>query len=75
MTQLHEKEMALPAKHADVIRSMASDGGEGAAGQPGGALTINISTVNARGMELLLKDNAAGIVKAIRSHTANGAGG
>lgn len=74
VTQLHEKEMVLPAKHADVIRGMAGDGGEGAAGQPGGALTINISTVDARGMELLLKDNAAGIVKAIRGHTANGAG-
>ena len=31
MTQLHEKEMVLPAKHADVIRGMA-DGGAGSAG-------------------------------------------
>lgn len=32
MTQLHEKEMVLPAKHADVIRDMADGGGGGMAG-------------------------------------------
>lgn len=29
LTQLHEKEMVLPAEHADVIRSLASGGGAG----------------------------------------------
>jgi len=36
MTQLHEREMVLPAKHADVIRDMADGGGAG-----GGGLTVN----------------------------------
>jgi hypothetical protein len=29
MTQLHEREMVLPAKHADVIRGMAEGAGGG----------------------------------------------
>ena len=37
MTQLHEREMVLPAKQADVIRTMA-DGGAGAGG---GTIVIN----------------------------------
>jgi hypothetical protein len=32
MTQLHEKEMVLPAKHADVIRAMADGEGGGSGG-------------------------------------------
>lgn len=34
LTQLHEKEMVLPAKHADVIRSMADGQGPAAGGPP-----------------------------------------
>lgn len=32
VTQLHEREMVLPAKHADVIRNMADGGGAGGGG-------------------------------------------
>ncbi len=39
MTQLHEKEMVLPAKHADVIRSMA-DGGGRMGSMAGGAVEL-----------------------------------
>ena len=37
VTQLHQREMVLPAKHADVIRSMADGGGSVGAGSGGGA--------------------------------------
>lgn len=40
MTQLHQEEMVLPAKYADVIRQMASTGG-GAAGAGGPQVTYN----------------------------------
>lgn len=38
LTQLHEKEMVLPAQYADVIRGLAGNGGTGASGG------ININT-------------------------------
>lgn len=38
MTQLHEREMVLPAKQADVIRNMADGGGAG-----GGSMSVNIN--------------------------------
>lgn len=40
MTQLHEREMVLPAKHADVIRAMSE--GQGAAQGGGGGSVINL---------------------------------
>lgn len=51
MTQLHEKEMVLPAEHADTIRSMA---GSGAAG------TI---VINTRGGEFVHKDDLAVLLR------------
>lgn len=41
MTQLHEKEMVLPAKHADVIRSIADTGGT-VAGALGGGMNVTL---------------------------------
>lgn len=43
LTQLHAREMVLPAKHADVIRSLS----EGGRGGGGGSVVMNITTPNA----------------------------
>lgn len=42
LTQLHEREMVLPAQHADTIRRLGSVGGEG--GKPGPVTIINQTT-------------------------------
>lgn len=42
LTQLHEREMVLPAQHADTIRRMGSVGGE--VGKPGPVTIINQTT-------------------------------
>lgn len=62
MTQLHEKEMVLPAKHADVIRGLA-DGG-GASG--GGPLHLTINAVDAQGVKRLLLNNTDALASAMR---------
>lgn len=47
MTQLHEQEMVLPAKHANVIRSLADDGNAGGRGRDVGDVFVNVNTPNA----------------------------
>lgn len=69
ITQLHEREMVLPAKHADVIRSMA-EGGGGAEG--GFSTVINISTLDAGGVRDFLMTNQAALVDALRNAHRNG---
>src|SRR5690606_11617977 len=45
LTQLHEEEMVLPAKYADVVRGMAENGGS--SGEPAmPPLSINISAMD-----------------------------
>ncbi len=45
MTQLHEREMVLPAKHADVIRELADGGGRGGRGGGGMPQQVNHNSV------------------------------
>lgn len=65
LTQLHEQEMVLPAKHANVIRSMA-DGAEGASGM-GGAPVIHVHATDAQSVARLFRDNGDALVKALAS--------
>ncbi len=53
MTQLHQKEMVLPAEQADVIRGMAANGGAG------GAMTINIKAQDSKDVMRSLRTNGA----------------
>jgi hypothetical protein len=71
VTQLHKKEMVLPAKHADVIRSMAGDGVDGGGAQGATVINFHVNTIDSRGMNQLLKDNAGGIAKALQGYQAN----
>jgi len=69
MTQLHEEEMVLPARYANVIRGMADQGEQGAApaaAAPAAAsYTFHIQAVDAAGVRRLLLDNTHALAEAI----------
>ncbi len=74
MTQLHEEEMVLPQKYANVIRGMAGGGGtagEGASASPAIG-NLNLSVVDKRGVRELLLDNPDALSEAIRKAVRNG---
>jgi hypothetical protein len=68
MTQLHQKEMVLPAQYADVIRGMAGQGGS----KSSGGDTYHVSMMDTRGAEEFLKRNAHHVVAAVKSGVRNG---
>ena len=65
MAQLHEREMVLPAEHADTIRSMGKGGG-------GAQIHLNISTMDARSFKRALSDNKGGLVDVLHEAARNG---
>jgi hypothetical protein len=67
LTQLHEKEMVLPAKQADVIRNMADNGG----GAGGGDINLHVHAVDAKSVERLFRDNAKHLVTALQAQRRN----
>ena len=68
ITQLHEREMVLPAKQADVIRDMANGGST-----RGGGDTIIIHAVDAKSFKQLLMDHPDAVAGAVKKHVrANG---
>jgi hypothetical protein len=71
LTQLHEREMVLPARHADVIRAMA-DGGGGAGG--GGENHFHFNGYNSRELEHLMtqRGGADVLVKVLTERRRNG---
>lgn len=69
MTQLHEREMVLPAKQADVIRGMA-DGG-GASAQAGGDMHLHIQALDGASVLRVLTENQHHLAAAIRSAARN----
>ncbi|MFZ2988076.1 hypothetical protein [Ideonella sp.] len=66
LTQLHAREMVLPAKHADVIRSMADGGGGG-----GGELTVHIHALDGASVERVLMGNQSELARAIQTAHRN----
>ena len=72
MTQLHEEEMVLPAKFANVIRGMAA-GGEG--GQGGGSVVhnhYNVQAWDSRDVGRFLQDNKRHVAGAVKSAGRDG---
>ncbi|MDV7419087.1 phage tail protein [Acinetobacter baumannii] len=75
VTQLHEDEMVLPSQHANTIREMGkalrsgASFGAAAASEGGGAgATINISAVDAKSIERLLKKNGRAVANGLNSY-------
>lgn len=75
VTQLHEDEMVLPSQHANTIREMgkamrsgASFGAAAAAEGGGAGSTINISAIDAKSIERLLKKNGRAVANGLNSY-------
>lgn len=75
VTQLHEDEMVLPSQHANTIREMgkamrsgASFGAAAAAEGGGAGATINISAIDAKSIERLLKKNGRAVASGLNSY-------
>jgi len=66
LTQLHAREMVLPARYADMIRGMASSK-SGA----GGGGDIHVHNIDARGMERVLKNNTGALIKTAQRAQSN----
>jgi hypothetical protein len=64
LVQTHQKEMILPAEHAETIRSMA--GGKGA-----GGMTVNISAVDAAGVKKLFMTHGASMADSLKAQARN----
>lgn len=62
VTQLHQKEMVLPASLADKVRNMTDE-------SSGGAITVNISAVDSRGVRDLFMREGNALTEAIRKQT------
>lgn len=60
LTQLHEREMVLPAEHADAIRGMAGGGG-------GGPMNVTIHALDGASVRRVLMDNKGELARALRS--------
>lgn len=71
LTQLHEEEMVLPQKYANVLRGLAG-GGEGAVSPaPTSVQHITISAVDARSFRDYLKSNSHALAPGLRQLARN----
>lgn len=64
LVQTHQKEMILPAEHADTIRNLSGKGG-------GGNTVFNISTVDAAGVKKFLMANGGAIADSLKAQARN----
>ena len=69
MTQLHQNEMVLPAKYADVIRGMAGNGGGNSNG--GGTTTIHIHAMDAQSFSQFIHKNGASVFDSLKHQARN----
>lgn len=65
ITQLHEKEMVLPEKQANVIRNMADEGGSA------GQTNITIHAVDAASVKKLFMDHGSALVDSLKKQQRN----
>ena len=71
ITQLHASEMVLPAKHANVIRSLADqdDGGGNSGGR--GDVHLHVHAVDAQSVARLFRENGQHLVSALQQQRRN----
>lgn len=62
ITQLHQREMVLPAQYADMIREMTGNGGASNAGN----ITVHITAADAHDVKRLLLNNRSAVADALR---------
>ncbi|HXA47520.1 MAG TPA: hypothetical protein VNW52_07810 [Burkholderiaceae bacterium] len=66
VTQLHEKEMVLPAKQADAVRDMAN--GKGGSG---GNVNLHVHAMDAQSVKRLFENNGTALMDVIRKQRRN----
>jgi len=66
LTQLHAREMVLPARYADMIRGMAAR-----SSGPGGGGDIHVHTQDAHGLARVLKNNQGALIKTAQRIQSN----
>lgn len=71
ITQLHAREMVLPAKHADVIRGL-SEGGAGGTGPVEVHIHQNIKAWDSVDARRVMMDNQPALVEALKNAHRNG---
>lgn len=71
ITQLHAREMVLPAKQADVIRGLA-DGEAGGGGGGGPSIIVNVTSHDTQGVRDLFMNNQPVLIEAIKNAYRNG---
>lgn len=63
LTQLHEREMVLPAEHADTIRSMR--------GMSGGDVHLHVHAMDSQSVKRLFSDNGAVLADVLKQQRRN----
>ncbi|NTV02425.1 MAG: tape measure protein [Chlorobiaceae bacterium] len=67
VTQLHQREMVLPARYADVIRGMSNDQRAGAS-----AINVSINAVDSQSVRRLFNQHKTELVRSLRQAARNG---
>ena len=70
MTQLHAKEMVLPAQYADVIRGMAGSGSSKGVSH-GGDVHLHVSAVDAQSVRRLFHENGSALADSLKHQMRN----
>lgn len=65
IVQTHQREMILPEKHADVIRSLSEGGGVG------GGVNLTIHAMDSKDVERLFRNNGEALAKAVKEQVRN----
>ena len=62
VTQLHQREMVLPAEHADAIRNMTGNGG---------GMNVTINALDGASVKRILMDNGPALAASLRAQARN----
>jgi len=71
ITQLHQSEMVLPAKYADVIRGMAGSSSPAGATTSGGDIHLHVNAVDAHSVRRLFQDNGSALADSLKHQIRN----
>jgi len=71
MTQLHAREMVLPATLADAVRGMAAGGGSGAGGG-GDTYHLHVTAMDGQSVERVLRSNPAAVAAGVKAAVRGG---
>lgn len=71
LTQLHQNEMVLPAKYADVIRGMSGSSSPSGGTISGGDIHLHVNAVDAHSVRRLFQDNGSALADSLKHQMRN----